>query len=123
MFRKRILEYFKAVGAKPNYRDDVDDWASAFAEWSLNQVGIHGPKNDDPFEWIEWGYGLSKPVVGCIVILSFSGLHHVGFYFGEDEDFVRVLGGNEDDAVRIYRYPKSSVYGYRWPPNVELPKR
>jgi uncharacterized protein (TIGR02594 family) len=120
---QRIVEYFKAIAAKRNYRDDIDDWASAFAEWSLNQVSLHGPKNDEPFEWLEWGLGLDKPVIGCIVILSFSGLHHVGFYFGEDVDFVHVLGGNEDDAVRIYRYPKNSVYGYRWPTNVVLPKR
>ena len=41
----RIVQYFKSIGAKANYRDDIDDWASAFVEWSLNQAGIHGPKS------------------------------------------------------------------------------
>ena len=116
-----IVKYFSVIGAKPNYRDDIDDWASAFVEWSLNQVEIYGPKSDEPFAWLEWGKELDKPVIGCIVVMSFSGLHHVGFYFGEDADFVHVLGGNEDDAVNIFRYPKSSVYGYRWPPKMPIP--
>lgn len=117
----RIVEYFNTISAKENYRDDLDDWASAFVEWSLNQAKIQGPKNDEPFAWLEWGQGLDKPVIGCIVVMSFSGLHHVGFYFGEDGDFLRVLGGNEDDAVHIFRYLKTSVYGYRWPLNLKVP--
>lgn len=116
----RIVQYFKSVGAKTSYRDDVDDWASAFTEWSLNQAGIHGPKSDDPFAWLQWGSKLDEPVLGCIVVMSFSGLRHVGFYFGEEGDFVRVLGGNEDDAVNIFRYPKTAVHGYRWPPGLKL---
>jgi len=116
----RIVEYFKSIGAK-DYRDDLDDWASAFVEWSLNQSQIHGPKDDDPFAWLVWGKSLETPIVGCIVVLSFSGLHHVGFYFSGDGDFIRVLGGNESDAVNIFRYPKTAVFGYRWPPDVPLP--
>jgi uncharacterized protein (TIGR02594 family) len=114
------VKYFKSIGAK-QYRDDLDDWASAFVEWSLNQSKIKGPKNDDPFAWLSWGQDLQKPIIGCIVVLSFSGLHHVGFYFGDDGDFIKVLGGNESDAVRIFRYPKSAVFGYRWPSAVPIP--
>lgn len=51
----RITEYFATIGAKKNYRDDVDDWASAFVEWSFNKAGITGPRNDDPFAWLRWG--------------------------------------------------------------------
>ncbi len=116
-----IVEYFKAIAEKNTYRDDVNEWASAFVEWSLNHAGIEGPKFYDPMDWIEWGIGLEKPILGCIVIMSFNGLHHVGFYFGGDDDSVQILGGNENDAVRIYRYPKSSVFGYRWPPTAKLP--
>lgn len=117
----RIVEYFKSVGAKPNYRDDIDDWASAFVEWSLNQTGIKGPKSDEPFAWLDWGQELAHPILGCIVVMSFSGLHHIGFYFGEDENFIRILGGNEDDAVHIFRYPKNTIFGYRWPPDLKVP--
>jgi len=47
--------------------------------------------------------------------MSFNGLRHVGFYFDEQDNFVRLLGGNQNDAVRIYRYPKNAIVGYRWP--------
>jgi uncharacterized protein (TIGR02594 family) len=116
-----IVKYFKSVGAKENYRDDIDDWASAFVEWSLNQAGVAGPKSDHPLAWLSWGRSIDRPTIGCIVIMSFSGLSHVGFYFGEDVDFVRVLGGNQDDAVHIFRYPKNSVLAYRWPMGIDLP--
>jgi uncharacterized protein (TIGR02594 family) len=112
----RIIEYFNTVRAKRNYRDDIDDWASAFVEWSLNKNGIIGPKADDPFHWLQWGQYLARPRFGCIVILSFSGLRHVGFFLREADQFILVLGGNQDDAVNIGRYKKSDVIAYRWPP-------
>jgi uncharacterized protein (TIGR02594 family) len=112
----RIVEYFSTIGAKKNYRDDIDDWASAFVEWSLNKNGIIGPKNDDPFAWLNWGQKLDQPRFGCITVLSFSGLRHVGFFFSDNGESILALGGNQDDTVNISRYNKSDVVGYRWPP-------
>jgi uncharacterized protein (TIGR02594 family) len=110
----RILEYFRSLGSGKIFRDDRDDWASPFAEWSLQQAGKSGPHSIKPTDWLTWGKP-SRPIIGAIVVLSFSGLQHVGFYFGEDSDFVRVLGGNQNDSVSVYRYPKSAVRGYRTP--------
>jgi uncharacterized protein (TIGR02594 family) len=111
----RISEYFATIGAKKNYRDDVDDWASAFVEWSFNKAGITGPKNDDPFAWLRWGEKLNQPRVGCVVVLSFSGLRHVGFFFSDNGESILVLGGNQNDTVNVSRYSKSSVIAYRVP--------
>jgi uncharacterized protein (TIGR02594 family) len=111
----RIIEYFQALRDGKAYRDDRDDWSSPFVEWSLQQAGKSGPHSIKPNDWLGWGRLLKSPVAGAIVILSFSGLQHVGFYFGEDSDFVRVLGGNQNDAVNVYRYPKTAVRGYRSP--------
>jgi uncharacterized protein (TIGR02594 family) len=110
-----IVEYFKALGTGRSYRDDRDDWSSPFVEWSLQQAGKSGPRSIRPNDWLAWGRPVKKPTIGVIVVLNFSGLQHVGFYFGEDSDFVRVLGGNQNDAVSVYRYPKSAVKGYRAP--------
>jgi uncharacterized protein (TIGR02594 family) len=115
-----IIQYFRSISAEPR-QDDIQDWASAFVAWSLKQADIQMIASDDPFSWLNWGQVLKKPVFGCIVVMSFSGLHHVGFYFGEDESFVHVLGRNEDDAVNIFRYPKSAVVGYRWPAGLKIP--
>ena len=111
----RIQAYFKALGDGRNRSDEIDDWASPFVEWSLQQVGKSGPKNMDPFSWLEWGAPTNDPKLGCVVVLSFAGLRHVGFYMGDEGDFIKILGGNQDDSVRVSRYMKSSVVpsGYR----------
>jgi uncharacterized protein (TIGR02594 family) len=111
----RIVAYFAALADHKTYRDDRDDWASAFVEWSLQQAGKFGPRSIKPADWLTWGKSLKVPTLGAIVVLNFSGLQHVGFYVGEDSDFVRILGGNQNDAVSVYRYPKSAVRGYRAP--------
>jgi uncharacterized protein (TIGR02594 family) len=111
----RIAEYFRSIDGRTTYRDDRDDWASAFVEWSLQKAGKNGPHSIKPSAWLKWGIPVSSPTLGAIVILSFSGLWHVGFYIDEDAEFVRVLGGNQNDGVNIYRYPKSAVKGYRIP--------
>ena len=79
------------------------------------QAGKFGPKSIKPAAWLTWGRPLKVPALGAIVVLNFSGLQHVGFYVGEDSDFVRILGGNQNDTVSVYRYPKSAVRGYRAP--------
>jgi uncharacterized protein (TIGR02594 family) len=111
----RITEYFATVAGTNTYREDGDDWASAFVEWSLQHAGKTGPKNMKPSAWLTWGQPLETPQFGAIVILDFSGHEHVGFFFGEEGDFVKVLGGDQNESVSIYLYPKSAVQGYRRP--------
>jgi uncharacterized protein (TIGR02594 family) len=111
----RIAAYFNSLGYGKIYRDDKDDWSSPFVEWSLQQAGKFGPKSIKPADWLTWGKSLKVPTLGAIVVLNFSGLQHVGFYVGEDSDFVRILGGNQNDTVSVYRYPRSAVRGYRAP--------
>lgn len=111
----RILTYLHSIPDTEN-KTEADDWASAFLEWSLNQVGITGPKNMAPRAWLNWGVPLSEGREGCIVILSFrGGDEHVGFLLAQDKDYVVVFAGNTVDAVGIRRYRKSDVLAYRWP--------
>jgi uncharacterized protein (TIGR02594 family) len=118
----RILEYIAAVQSTRGVQDDETDWASAFAEWSLNQVGIEGPQSMDPSAWLTWGRAIELPEEGCIAVFSFSGLNHVGFFVGEDGKSVNVLGGNQSDLVKISRYAKKDVIGYRLPPTSAVPQ-
>jgi uncharacterized protein (TIGR02594 family) len=111
----RILTYLHSIPNTEN-KTELDDWASAFAEWSLNQVGISGPKNMAPRAWLNWGFPLSEGREGCIVILSFrGGDEHIGFLLAQDRDSVVVLAGNTVDEVGMRRYQKSDVLAYRWP--------
>jgi len=110
-----ILTYFKSIPGTEK-KSERDDWSSAFAEWSSNEVGISGPKNVAPRAWLNWGASLSEGREGCIVILSFrGGDEHIGFLLAQDDKTVVIYGGNTVDAVQPRRYQKSDVLAYRWP--------
>ena len=114
----RIIEYLRTIRDIDisNVQDDEIDWASAFAEWSLAQAGLSGPKKISPRSWLNWGRVIEEPEVGCIVIFQFGNLDHVGFFVGYDGNSLSVLGGNQSDAVQISRYQKSTAVGFRMPP-------
>jgi uncharacterized protein (TIGR02594 family) len=69
--------------------------------------------------WLGYGVELDAPVIGCVVVIR-SGKAprgHVGFYAGHTPGgAVRVLGGNQDDALSVKRYAAARVLGYRGPP-------
>lgn len=111
----RILEYLHAIPSAAN-ATDKEDWASAFAEWCLNQVGINGPKSMKPKAWITWGQEIKEPKAGAIAVFNFDGTEHVGFVIVEADDDLTVLGGNQEEKVEVRRYPKSKLIDYRMPP-------
>lgn len=111
----RIAEYLRSIPGNEN-ADDQHDWASAFAEWSLNKVGIVGPKNNNARAWATWGREVKRPELGAIAVFNFQGTEHVGFVLGEMPDSLVVVGGNEVDRVEARRYYKRDVVTYRMPP-------
>lgn len=112
----RILEYLRSIPGNETATDKVD-WASAFAEWSLNQVGISGPKRMNPRAWATWGREIKYPSVGAIAVFNFQGTEHVAFILGETDDSVIAVGGNQVDRVQTRRYFKREVVTYRMPPS------
>jgi hypothetical protein len=50
------------------------------------------------------------------VVLNFTHGGHVGFFISEEGAYVKMLGGNQDDSVKIKSYTKDAVAGYRLPP-------
>jgi uncharacterized protein (TIGR02594 family) len=115
---------------------DETPWCSAFANgmaWELRlprsksararswlQVGKPIQKVRPPFEqdWPEATPGFD------VVILKRGGINqpgpdvidapgHVGFYAGQNNNHILVLGGNQKDAVNISQYPKDRVLGVR----------
>jgi len=112
----RILEYFKSTTLDAT--DDGVPWCAAFVGWCLEQAGIDGTKSARARSYLDWGVSISKPIQGCLVILSrgpdkLAG--HVGFYWSEDGDQVYLLGGNQQDRVCVRGYYKYNVLGYRVP--------
>lgn len=118
----KIVEYHKTTIGRAN---DSVAWCSSFVNWVMKKAGHSGTNAANARSWLNWGRRLSKPVPGCVVVFwrssprSWKG--HVGFYVGTAGSSVKVLGGNQGNAVTISNYPKSRVLGYRWPSNVPLP--
>jgi uncharacterized protein (TIGR02594 family) len=112
----RIIAYLNSIPNTAGLNDKVD-WASAFAEWSLNQAGIDGPKDMRPRAWVAWGRQVKTPEIGSVVIFNFAGTEHVGFVLADTDDSLIVLGGNQAEAVTFRRYPKKDVIDFRMPSN------
>jgi hypothetical protein len=76
--------------------------------------------------WLKFGKPTKDPVRGCIVVFSRpnngpnSG--HVAFFLRKTGDKIRVLGGNQSDAVNIRDFPESRLLGYRLPEEDDVTK-
>jgi uncharacterized protein (TIGR02594 family) len=122
---ERIMDYIATVSPTQGIHDDgfAVDWASAFVAWSLDQAGVRGLQTMDPVAWLGWGRAVETPEEGCIVVFNFTHGSHIGFYVGEEGPYVKTLGGNQDDSVKVKIYAKAAVAGYRLPslPNASPP--
>lgn len=112
----RIEEYLLATHG-PGHSEDIA-WCSAFVNFCVRQTGREGTDRRAARSWLHWGQPLKKPREGCIVVFwredPRGAKGHVGFYVGETEHSVLILGGNQLNSVCIRKYPKARVLGYRW---------
>ena len=108
--------------------DDETAWCSAFVNYVAWLLECHRSKSLSARSWLNIGSPVtdfSKAWQGFhVVILSRGpgqqpGPHvlkapgHVGFFAGWDASDVRLLGGNQGDAVSIAAFPKSRILGIR----------
>ncbi len=114
-----VLKYLKSVDTLSisAQRNDETAWCSAFVNWCMEQAGIKGTEKAAARSWLNWGNKLTTPEQGCVVVLwrespdSWKG--HVGFLVRETNDYVYLLGGNQDDKVNIKRYSRNRILGFR----------
>jgi uncharacterized protein (TIGR02594 family) len=121
----RWLDRLKAA-----WRDDETPWCSTFVAWCIAATLPDEPLPTNPFgarNWLKWGNGLLEPAPGAVAVFwrgSRAGYQgHVGFYVGErrSDGAIRVLGGNQSDAVNETWIAKDRLLGFRWPLAVEAP--
>lgn len=103
------------------YGDDDIPWCGLFTAHCIGSMlqdealpnGPLGARN-----WLKFGRQ-SRPALGAVLVFwrvardSWQG--HVGFYAGEDNDTLKVLGGNQSNRVSYARISKSRLLGARWP--------
>ena len=114
----RIVEYLAGTKLpRPMLRDETP-WCAAFVGWCLRQAGKKGTGRASARSYLTLGKPTGEPSAGCVVVLSRPGKPgggHVGFFVGGNEIAVRLLGGNQNNAVCMRDYPANRVLGYRWP--------
>lgn len=120
-----IMGWAKKLGAKIlgiTYAADSVPWCGLFCAHVMDHAGIKPPAIAvRASEWGKWGRQLVAPRPGCILTFTRAGGGHVGFYVGEDDTHLHVLGGNQGDAVSITRIAKSRLSEMRWPNEIALP--
>jgi len=115
----RIVEYLESTNlGEPDNQNDETPWCSAFVNWCVRQAGLEGTNSAWARSWLEWGkeQELGDSWVGCICVLErgpTSG--HVGLLVSYDDDRVKLLGGNQGNAVSYAWFPMERVLGYRVP--------
>lgn len=117
----RIVQMLRRLGAW--WRDDETPWCGvAVAAW-LSESGLPIPRHYyRALAWADYGKGCSRPVQGAIAVLSRNGGGHVGIVTGvtADGEHVRLLGGNQGDAVNEAWFPAHRVIAYRLPTGMGL---
>jgi uncharacterized protein (TIGR02594 family) len=114
----RVVEYHSTCTLRAT--NDETAWCSAFVNWCMVQAGKKGTDNAAARSWLNWkdGAKLTAPRLGCVVVFA-RGTNpwqgHVGFFVGDDDNHIQVLGGNQGNSVSVDFYRKDRLLGFRWP--------
>jgi uncharacterized protein (TIGR02594 family) len=118
----RIIEYHKYTDLGAS-KDEIS-WCSSFVCFCIERAGFKSTKDAWSKSWLTFGYPLDNPEYGCIVVFWRESINswkgHVGFYHGESDKEIFVLGGNQNNQVSVTPYPKSQLLGYRWPKDYKI---
>lgn len=113
----RILEMYASVGYSHIEHDDVA-WCAAFVGHCLEQSGIRSTRKLTARSYLEWGIPIDvgdaqSGDIGVIPRGRTSWQGHVFFIDRIEGGWVWGLGGNQDNAVTMKRYPVSKLLGVR----------
>jgi len=112
----RIVMYHRttAGGAAP----DETAWCSSFVNFCVEQTGLRGTDSKVARSWHDqhWGRDVtSAPREGDIVVFSRHSPTdvggHVGFFIADEDDQIRILGGNQGNRISIRLFPKDGSLG------------
>ena len=108
--------------------NDETPWCAAFMGAILTEAGLAGTHSAMARSYETWGEAVAtgeRPhrwasiPLGAVVVLNRPGAGaqsgHVAFAAGASERSVRLLGGNQNDAVSEDWFPKTRIIAVRWP--------
>lgn len=117
-----IMEMYATIGQTHVEHDEVA-WCAAFVGHCLETAGIRSTRKLNARSYLEWGVPveLTEAQPGDIVVFrrgNSAWQGHVGFLKAQSGAWIEVLGGNQNDAVNIRRYPAAKLLGVRRAGNV-----
>ena len=117
-----IMEMYASVGHDWVEHDSVA-WCAAFVGHCLERAGIRSTRKLTARSYLDWGVPIEvedaqQGDIGIIPRGSSSWQGHVFFIDRIEGPWVWGLGGNQDDAVNVKRYPVSKLLGVRRAGNV-----
>ena len=105
------------IGAPENESDETA-WCSAFVNRIMQLSGYHGTRSAWARSWLDWGREPTDAEFweGVIVVLERGpNSGHVAFLEDWADGRVKLLGGNQGDAVSLAWFDMDRVIGYRIP--------
>lgn len=103
---------------RPDNRSDETPWCSAFVNRIMQLAGYRGTNSAWARSWLDWGREPEDAEFGrgVIVILERGPVFgHAGFLDDWDDNRVRLLGGNQGNAVSYAWFSQDRVIGWRLP--------
>jgi uncharacterized protein (TIGR02594 family) len=123
-----VTEFFLCTRFPPALVNKRTPWCAAFVCAVLEQHGIAHPRSARARDFLGWGQELLYPVPGAVLVFERGQMGkqgHVAFCDLElatwNQSTVRVLGGNQDNAVCSRRYEVENLLSARWPVGWPLP--
>jgi uncharacterized protein (TIGR02594 family) len=115
---KQIVQFFSDLGHSW-VDDDETAWCAAFVNWCLKMTSHEHSGALNARSLLELDNAVKSPVFGDVLIFwritPDSVYGHVGFYVTENKDYYYVLGGNQNNQVKISEYKKDRLLGIRRP--------
>lgn len=111
-----VRDYLMTGGA--NLDPATKAWCAAFVNSTLKQAGLPGTNSNMARSFLNYGQPVQQPQRGDIAVFSRGDPNgpfgHVGFFDGyDDKGNIKVLGGNQGNAVSIASYPAQQLLGFR----------
>lgn len=111
-----VIGFFQKAGHYEIKDDDIP-WCSAFMNTIAQQAGAPSSGSLMARSWLEIGKKVDSPKFGDVVIFwrdkPDGVLAHVGLVVAAIGEKLWVLGGNQNNEVRVSMYTKERVLGYR----------
>lgn len=95
-------------------------WCGAFIAFACKELGLDFPaRYASARSWAEWGVAAGPGEYGSVAVLVRDGGGHVAIVTGVSADgkHVRLLGGNQGDAVCESWFPAARVIAWRKQPD------